>query len=340
MSGKDGMTRRKFVGKAGIGLSALGLTGAVPALPVPAGTGSESKKNSPREAWVLSLSREGLDERDIPGGMLGRIERMSAYKPDLICLPEAFANSAREAQEIPGPLTGRFAEVAKDLGCYIICPLYARIGSRVFNSAVLIDRGGAILGRYDKIHPVSTECESGVTPGSSPPPVFDTDFGRIGIQICFDVYWTGGWQSLKRQGAEIVFWPSMFPGGRMLSALAWMHGFYVVGSSWRDPAAIYDLTGDLLADSGKWEHLACANLNLEKALLEIADYPGRLDEIKKKYGRKVLIRYWGDESWVTLESRSPELRLKSLLDEYDLVPLQRYLEMEEEAQNRFRDPKN
>jgi predicted amidohydrolase len=339
MISKNGITRRSFVKKASAGLGALSLGHSSSAMAHPANLRQPQEKMSPREAWVLSISRTGLDEKDIIGGMIERIALMSSYNLDIICLPEAFANTAREAEEVPGPIINRFTRIAKDMGTYIICPIHAKTGDKVYNSAVLIDREGEIAGQYDKIHPVSTECKSGVTPGSSPPKIFNTDFGKIGIQICFDVYWVEEWRSLKEQGAEIVFWPSMFPGGRMLSALAWMYNLYVVGSCWRDPSTIHDITGDLIAESGKWEHLAVANLNMEKALLEIVDYSDKLNDIKKKYGRKVLVRYFGNESWVTIESRSPDLTISSILKEYELVPLWDYIKTEEAFQDKYRNIK-
>lgn len=168
------------------------------------------------------------------------------------------------------------------------------------------------------------------------PLFFKTDFGIIGIQICFDINWTKEWNSLKEQGAEIVFWPSAFPGGRMLPSMAWLFKYYVVGCSWRDPATIYDITGDLITSSGKYEHWACANLNLEKVFLEITDYSKKLNEIKKKYGKEVYIRYFHDEDWVTIESRSPDLRIKAILDEYKLVPHWDYIKTEENEQDGYR----
>ena len=119
--------------------------------------------------------------------------------------------------------------------------------------------------------------------------------------------------------------------------MAWMHNYYVVGSCRRDPSAIHDITGGLIAESGKWEHLAFAYLNLEKALLEIVDYPKKLNDIKKKYGRKVLVRYFGNESWVTIESRSPELKISTILDEYELMPLWQYIEQEGQFQDKYRN---
>jgi len=52
---------------------------------------------------------------------------------------------------------------------------------------VLIDRQGKVAGEYRKMRPAESEMKMGVKPGQSNPPVFQTDFGKIGIQICFDI---------------------------------------------------------------------------------------------------------------------------------------------------------
>lgn len=338
----DKVSRRNFLMKSGAGAGLIGLgvtTSNLFSENVNIGNPLfRQEKISPREVWVMSIVKSGLDDKDIIKGMIDRIKTMVSYKPDIICLPEVFTGkSAKEAEEVPGPTTNRLATIAKELGSYIICPLHTKKDGKVHNSAVLIGRKGEIVGQYDKIHPVSVESEKGVTPGSSPPPVFKTDFGTIGIQICFDINWVEEWKSLKEQGAEIVFWPSAFPAGRMLPSYAWLFKYYVVGCSWRDPATIYDITGDLIASSGQYEHWAFASLNLEKAFLEITDYSKKLNEIKKKYGRKVLIRYYHDEDWVTIESHSPDLRIKEILDEYKLVPHWDYIKIEEKEQERYRN---
>jgi hypothetical protein len=123
----------------------------------------------------------------------------------------------------------------------------------------------------------------------------------------------------------------------MLPSYAWLFKYYVVGSSWRDPSTIYDMTGDLIASSGQWQHWAFAKLNLEKAFLEIVNYSKKLNEIKKKYGRKVLIRYYNDEDWLTIESCSPDLRIKDVLKEYELVPHWDYIKEEEKKIEKYRN---
>ena len=339
---KEKDSRRNFLKKTGMGAGIAGFAFTAPDIfseeVQPVYSSFPPDKISPRDVWVMSMTKTGLEnDQDIVEGMINRIRIMSLYKPDIICLPEIFTGaSATEAETVPGSTTDRLAVTAKELGCYIICPLHTKKGAKVYNSAVLIDRKGELAGQYDKIHPVSKESERGVTPGSSPPPVFKTDFGTIGIQICFDINWVEEWKSLKEQGAEIVFWPSAYAAGRNLPAYAWLFKYYVVGSPWHNPATIYDISGDLIASSGRYEPWAFGRLNLEKAFLEITDYAERLNDMKKKYGRKVLIQYYHDEDWVTIESRSPDLKISEILNEYKLVPHWDYIKDEEREQGRYR----
>jgi predicted amidohydrolase len=340
MSKNNEISRRNFLRRSGAGAGLLGL-GAYSEELSGYGQVNASKqsreKRLPGEVRVMSLSKSGLPEKDILGGMIERIRIMSANRPDIICLPEIFTGStAKNAETVPGPTTEKLAAVSREMGAYIICPVHTLVDGKAYNSAVLIDRKGTIMGQYNKIYPVSVECIKGVIPGISKPPVFRTDFGTIGIQICFDINWIENWKSLKEQGAEIVFWPSAYPAGRMLPSYAWIFKYYIVGASWRDPATIYDITGDLIAMSGQWEHWAFATLNLEKVFLEIADYSGKLNEIKGRYGSSVLIRYYHDEDWVTIESRSPGLKIRDVLDEYKLIPHWDYIKIEEKEIDKYR----
>jgi len=343
MKKNQNVSRRNFLKKSGTGAGLLGLgtysSNLFANKTAPGSPYIPQEKISPREVRVMSIVKSGIEDQDIVKAMIERMRIMALYKPDIVCLPEAFTGlKGRNAESVPGLTTERLAAVAKELGCYIICPMHVSTEreGKVYNSAILINREGEIAGQYNKIHPVSSESENGVIPGISPPPVFKTDFGTIGIQICFDINWIEEWKSLKDQGAEIVFWPSAYPAGRNLPAYAWMFKYYIVGCSWRDPATIYDITGDLLAMSGQWEHWAFASLNMEKELLEIAHYSRKLNEIKKKYGPKVLIRYYNDEDWITIESCSPEIRIKNILDEYELVPHWDYIKIETEEQEKYR----
>ncbi|MCX8183478.1 MAG: carbon-nitrogen hydrolase family protein [Crenarchaeota archaeon] len=126
---------------------------------------------------------------------------------------------------------GRKARAAK---CYIICPILTKRRGKIWNSAILIGRNGEIIGIYDKVHPVTsssdyTVFEGGVSPGKEAL-AFDLDFGRVGIQICFDIIFPESWRELAEKGVKIVFWPSAYNGGFPLQVYAYLHQYYVVSS--------------------------------------------------------------------------------------------------------------
>jgi predicted amidohydrolase len=336
---KNSISRRNFITKSAVGAGALSL--GVMESSADNGQKSDVDANtSPREVLVQSVSHpkfteDGNFENDV-NAVIKTLERTSSYKPDIITMPEVFANQPDTAQEIPGPISNTFSKYAREHGCYVICGFYTKRNGKIYNSAVLIDRKGEISGIYDKIYPTEGECDKGVTPGGLTPPVFETDFGKIGMLICFDINWPDIWRSLREQGAEIVFWPSAYPNPHLLSAHARTFGYYVVGNSRTNPSYIFDGTGDMISMSGKYEPWAFARLNLEKIFCEIDFHVKKIKQIRKKYGRKVEIHYYHDSDWVTIESRSPDLTIKQLIDEYGLVSRYDYIKRADKYAAKFR----
>lgn len=291
-----------------------------------------------REVWAASISLRGLwPEQTIEGRLnkiFARMENVYSYEPDIICLPEIFPISwvdepvtlaeIAESETIPGPITSMVAKIAKNQNCYIVCPVITEKEGHFFNSAILINRKGKIQGVYNKAHPVDIEIlpdkvfrGGGTIPGTLEPPVFKTDFGIIGIQICFDASYFDTWRTLKEQGAEMVLFPSQGPFGDILSFHAWMNQYAIVSSTGED-ARIIDMTGDVIASDGEFERWACAPVNLERQLVRLWPYVKKFDQIRKKYGKKVSIKIYHAENWATIESLDPELKISALLSEFEI----------------------
>lgn len=125
---------------------------------------------------------------------------------------------------------------AKRLTVVVIAPIYeldASSGKR-FNTAVVIDQKGEVLGTYRKTHIPHGANEQGSFhenlyydrgDGTNPPgpanlsknpyfPVFATSLGRIGVAICYDRHFEGVMWSLAREGAEMVFSPAVTFGAK------------------------------------------------------------------------------------------------------------------------------
>ncbi|HEY5078702.1 MAG TPA: carbon-nitrogen hydrolase family protein [Opitutaceae bacterium] len=236
-------------------------------------TFEESQPKPARWVRVGTVSLHPRDNPDNLGAFLQALDRIAAEKPDIVCLGEEILieGSSRPyvsiAEEIPGPSTARLGEKARKYGMYIVAGLTERAGAVVYNTAVLIDRHGNVAGKYRKVYLPREEVEGGLTPGDSCP-VFDTDFGRIGMMICWDSEYVDPARAMAFQGAEILFVPAAGGYLTLLKARALENHLYLVSSGGDVESAIIDPTGEVLfatKDSGVNKTMA---INLEDRFLD------------------------------------------------------------------------
>ena len=127
------------------------------------------------------------------------------------------------AEEVPGPITERFAALAAELGMVMVLPMYEKEQEGVlYNTAAVIDADGTFLGKYRKTHIPQVKGfweKFYFKPGNLGYPVFDTAVGRIGVYICYERHFPEGWRALGLAGAKIVFNPSATSRG--LSEYLW-----------------------------------------------------------------------------------------------------------------------
>ncbi len=286
---------------------------------------------------VVTVSQDGINEK--PGkprldATITRLNRAAAFQPDIVCLPETLTRGVPEF--VPGNTTNRLSKWAREHSCYVICPILIYSDRQIFNSAILIDRQGKIVGRYDKIHPTEGELERSICPGKIDPPVFQTDFGKIGFQICFDVNWHAQWKQLKQKGADIIFFPSAYPAARQLKTLAWLNQCFIVSSTLTRASSIFDISGEIIETTGKYRHWAGAVLPVGKKLFEIDFHVSKMRKIEQKYGSKVSIKWYHDDDLVSLASLDPELTVADLIDEFELTPHPAYILRAQNAQDKRR----
>jgi predicted amidohydrolase len=183
---------------------------------------------------------------------------------DIVCLPEAITmvgtgkSGPQTAEAIPGPSTARLGEAAKKNRLWVVAGLYEKDGSRVYNTAVLVDREGKLAGKYRKTHLPREEWRVGVTPGQEYP-VFQTDFGTVAIQICYDWFFPEVGTIWGLKGAEIVFaptWGTTFPdqdgraeGETVFRSRARDNGYYLVPSVYDGSSMVIDPMGKVRASN-------------------------------------------------------------------------------------------
>ena len=263
---------------------------------------------------------------------------------DLAVLPEAFLENpgdtvAAQAVEI-GAVEPAASACAVRHHSYLIAPAILREHNpdRYSNTALLFDRKGALVGIYRKVHPVAPQgsdvIETGTTPGSAFP-VFDCDFGRLGIQICFDMLYPDGWEALARQGAEIVALPSASPQTSYPLIYAMQHRYYVVSAVPRDHAAVYSPAGVIEKEATRPStvvdqiDLSYAVIHWEATLLEG-------EAFRKAFGDRAGFHYYHDQDTGIFWSNDPAVPIARMLRQLDLPEVQASVERIRVLQDRVR----
>lgn len=177
----------------------------------------ESKSDSEHRIEVLKM-RDAMIEKHVK-----MIEEAAKKGVQIICLQEIFAGPYfcaethprwyHLAEPIPGHTTKIMSDLAKQLGMIIVVPMYEEAMTGVYyNSTVVIDADGKLLGTYRKNHipevPPGFNEKYYFKPGNLGYPVFKTDYGNIGVYICYDRHFPDGARVLGLHGADIVFNPS------------------------------------------------------------------------------------------------------------------------------------
>jgi len=201
---------------------------------------SEAEPLSPRPVRVACVSgkieNRGLEE------WAEILETAGKEKADIVLLPETFNGPGPEA--LDGPSARLLSEKAAEYKMYTAggMMLYDKKKDRLCNSVQLFDRHGRRVGRYDKVHPFPAESViKGVFPGNRTP-VFKTDFGKVGIIICYDSWFTDVVELLSLKGAEIILFPNAGYYRSLMPVRAADNGVYMVASS-GGPCGIWDTSG-------------------------------------------------------------------------------------------------
>jgi predicted amidohydrolase len=281
----------------------------------------------------------GLEERlkELSGLVTAMAEDASRKHPgrglDLAVLPETTVTSlqgpaSQHAIPLQGPVLETLGALARRHRTYLVVPLdLAEEGSSgpiYSNSAVLLDRRGAVAGIYRKAHPVAMlghdDLESGITPGREFP-VFDCDFGKLGIQICWDIVFDDGWQKLADAGAEIVVWPSASPATALPAARAARHRYFIVSSCWRDNSTIYEPTGLVAARVENSGQALTHELDLSYAVLGWSAELREGQALREKFGDRIGYHYerredlgmfWSNDARTTVGAMIRSLGLEEI----------------------------
>ncbi len=352
MKNRENASRREFLKQSSLGLGA-GITGA--SLPSFGREAKPSAKKLPREVTVVGIDLLGWPDKTTElrlKRMMARMDEIAGLQPDVVCLPELFDTMwVREEKNIAeyaedekgnGPVASLLAAYAKKHSCYVVCPIMTKKDGHFYNSSMLIDRAGGIAGIYHKTHPTKTETlpdqafkGGGTIPGAFRQPVIQTDFGKVGLLICYDANFQDSWNNYRDQGAEIIFFSSAFPGGRMLNYYALRNDSYIVSATGGD-ARVVDMSGNDLDASSEFVRYAWRTINLDKVNVTTWPTRDRLPDVFSKYGNRLNIKVWARTDVITIESLDPDLKVRNVLKEFDIPTYAELLKKETEVQEKYR----
>ena len=214
--------------------------------------------------------------------------------PEVINLYEVIEIDLIEmaSPKVVNALFEKYSGLAKKYQMYVILPIGEMRSDGLYNSAILIGRDGVEIGRYDKTHISQPEhlLYKDIQAGNSLP-VFDLDFGRIGIMTCYDFSFPEVAIIYALKGTDVVFYPRWQSGPSeiffdiQMRARALDHAMFIVSSSFgvRDgipwkPGMLFGRSciigrdGTILGEAGHESGLATATVDIERPrLIECLD---------------------------------------------------------------------
>ncbi len=263
---------------------------------------------------------------------------------DLIVLPEevltagSLATPAEKALPLEGRVLETFAAKAREHATYLIVPLALADDPEngvYSNAAPLIDRDGELVGVYRKYHPVSypgtDDLEGGITPGAEFN-VFDCDFGRVGIQICWDMSYGDGWAELARKGAEIVAWPTAAAQTLLPRARALENHYYIVSSTPQDNASVFEPSGLIAAQVKPPERVLVHRFDLSYMVLPWSQQLRGGKGLTELFGDRVGYHWSDTELSGTFWSNDPETTIGEMAEKLGVLEFHEEVERSRKLQ--------
>jgi agmatine deiminase len=152
---------------------------------------------------------------------LAAIERAAEKGAQIACLPELFtspyfpqeekADAAAYADSIPGTVTRALSQAAADNKLVVVGgSIFEKDGNKFYNTSVVFDQKGKLLGRYRKMHiPHDPNFyEQDYFSQGDGYRVFPTSYGKLAVLICYDQWYPEAARISALMGADIIFYPT------------------------------------------------------------------------------------------------------------------------------------
>jgi predicted amidohydrolase len=221
------------------------------------------------------------------------IKKAKNLGADFVLLPEMYmaflhpklgpSRYAEVAEPLDGPFVNGLAECARENQVYVICGIYeSKPGekNRAYNTTVFLGRNGELLQSYHKTHLYDAfnykESDS-IIPGLTPQDVIETEFGKVGLMVCYEIRFPEISRRLAMKGADFLFIPAAWIDGVMkeehwktlLRARAIENTIFVfaadqIGNNFSGQSMIIDPMGVVKANAGDEETIILSEIDLDR----------------------------------------------------------------------------
>ena len=258
------------------------------------------------------------------------MDREIGNKPDLVVLPEiSDIWLGLSPQEKPIWLEQRgdailraFQAYAAQHRCYLVYPTYRSLGAGSYaNAAIVIDREGDVVGIYDKFQPTVRDLGNPamtVRPGTEAL-VLDTDFGRLGVMICFDLNFAGALDLYREAKPDVLVFPSYYDGGFFRQMWAATCESWVLASTvGRLSKSIVDPAGAQVCHEVAPVTTVTRTINTNARVIHWDFNDEKVASAKAKYGATLEVANSGDTQLALLSSKNADRPIDSILAEFGI----------------------
>lgn len=220
------------------------------------------------------------------------IAKAKSQGADIVFLPEFYMALATPksgvlpvdvAEPLDGPFNSALRKAARENEIYVVCGMYESKPDdrkRAYNTTVFIDRSGKLIHSYRKTHlydAFSYQESDTIIPGENPYKVVETEFGKIGLMVCYELRFPEIARQFALQEADILFVPAGWVAGpmkeehwqtliraRAIENTMFVIGANLVGDIFTGRSLMVDPMGVILASAGEEETLITAEVDLDR----------------------------------------------------------------------------
>ncbi len=280
---------------------------------------------SKRPEWSIETPEGAACLLDDAAALIRRAAWMGA---DIVAFPEVYPqlacpNMVARAEPEDGGTLDAVRDLARAHRLYLIWPRFERSpDGGLHNSAILVDRSGEVMGRYHKMFPTVSEIDDGIVPGTECP-VFETDFGRVAMIICFDLNFREVRDAVAGQRPDLVVFSSMYRGGIQCQQWALELGCHVMTAIGAELGRIVDPGGAVLR-MATYEALIAERVNLNKRQLHMDYNWDKMDRMLERYGPDLTFDLYTQEARCVVGWEREDRDVDEIVREFGLEMLPDY----------------